>query len=379
MKRKSGKVLIIILKVVGCILAFFIVTFGFLYFYIKSFVSKTQRVDDKGRLYYTEYKGNYSSALIEGPYNLLKPVRTSGCSAFYTKKPTGEYVTARNYDLAHLDKTGQTTGLNIIVKCSPKGKYKSIGVADAAMLAALGLPYCEGCFDDGKADTLFLAFLPYLCVDGINEKGLAATINALDIKEGEQAVYQIEEGKDSVIIPELLRQILDNCATVDQAVSLAEERNLINTFGADFHLFVTDAEGASAVFEWRYNTLKVTYTDIITNFYVGSDDAEDCYVDGVLKEAFVPPVINPNNYKFGFGHGYERFKTIMQQMSEHTDADGTKMTDDEALETLKAVSQEYTGELTSLTQYSVLYQNSNPSMSICSYPDYENVYIFKID
>ena len=366
--------------VIGCILLALLLVIGVIYFYLKSFFTKPQRVDQNGRIYYTEYKGDYTSALIQRPYNLLKPVKKSGCSAFFTEDMSGGLMTCRNYDLAHLNKNGECTGLNVIVRCSPKGKYKSIGTADVAMLSrALGIPYYEGSLDDGKTNTIFLAFLPYLCVDGMNEKGLVVTINALDIKEGEEAVYQSEPGKDYVIVPELLRQILDNCATVEEAKALAEQRNLINTFGKDYHIFVTDATGVSAVFEWRHNEMNVTYTDIITNFYVGSDDAEDYYVDGALKEAFVPPADNPKGYRFGYGHGYERFKTVMSSMAEHREGDSVKMTDEDAFKTLKSASQEYTGQLTSLTQYSVLYKNGNLTMDICRYPDYENVYHYEIE
>ena len=49
-----------------------------------------------------------------------------------------------------------------------------------------------------------------------------------------------------------------------------------------------------------------------------------------------------------------------------------------AMDILKAVSQEYTGELTSLTQYSTVYHNNERSMDICIYPDYTEVYHFTL-
>ncbi|MBR4224241.1 MAG: hypothetical protein IKR73_05475 [Oscillospiraceae bacterium] len=39
---------------------------------------------------------------------------------------------------------------------------------------------------------------------------------------------------------------------------------------------------------------------------------------------------------------------------------------------------EYTGELTSLTQYSAVYHNSDKSVDICVYPDYSEVYRFSV-
>ena len=356
--------LILIISVVG------------FYLYLQSFYSKPTKIDDRGRLYYIDYTGDYYSKFVTGPFGKLKPVINTGCSAFYTANKDGGFDTARNYDLAHLDKDGNTTGLNVIVKCTPKGKYRSIGIADFAMFSYLKLDYTEASFDDKKFSDVLLALAPYICVDGINEKGVVCTIHALDLKEGETSVNQNDPGKDSVIITELLRLILDNCASVDEAVDLANNKNLINTFDADFHMFVTDANGKSAVLEWRYNKLEVTYTDIITNFYVNSDDAEDCYIDGKFKETYVPPVANKKGYRFGYGHGYERFKTLMSGM-ETFESDGKTVMDmNDMMNLLEDVSQEYTGELTSLTQYSVIYHNSEPSMDICVYPDYTKMYNF---
>ena len=309
--HKAGKIIRRILAVLG-VLVLLVLSFAvFSYFHLKSFFTAPQKVDDRGRLYYTEYTGDYESPFVTFIFDKIKPVRSGGCSAFYTESTDGGYRTGRNYDLPHMDKQGNTTGLNMVVRCSPEGKYSSVGVADVAMFSRIGLNYVQGSLDKGQLTDVLLSLVPYICVDGINETGLSASILALDLKEGETAVFQTEEGKEPVIITELLRQILDNCASVGEAVELAKDRNMINTFGADFHMFVTDDSGSSAVLEWRNNTFIVTYTDMITNFYVAFDDAEDCYLDGGLKEKFIAPAENPFNYRFGYGHGYERFKKLM--------------------------------------------------------------------
>ena len=45
---------------------------------------------------------------------------------------------------------------------------------------------------------------------------------------------------------------------------------------------------------------------------------------------------------------------------------------------LEAVSQDYTGELTSMTQYSAVYNNKEQKIEICMYPDYSHKYSFKL-
>ena len=377
-EHKARRIMLRILLTFAILILLLLLFLIFSYFHLKGFFTTPRREDDRGRLYYMEYTGNYDSPFVTFIFDKLKPVRDGGCSVFYTASTDGGYRTGRNYDLAHKDKSGNTTGLNLVIRSNPEGRYSSIGVSDIAMLSRIGLDYSEGALDKGKLTDVLLALSPYICVDGINEKGLSASVLALDIKEGETAVFQAEEGKDPVIITELLRQILDNCASVDEAVELAKNRNLINTFGADYHLFVTDDSGKSAALEWRYNTLVVTYTDIITNFYVSSEDAEDCYRDGKLKEAYIPPTDNPGNYKFGYGHGYERFKKIMSVKAGNAEKGTLTMSNSEIMELLESVSQEYTGALTSLTQYSAIYDNSNRCVDICVNPDYSTVYHYEL-
>lgn len=361
--------------IIGFLLLLVIVIFGY-DMYLKTFFSKPLQLDKEGKLYYVEYQKDYNSPLVTLPVKLIKPVKNAGCSCFSAGNGEKQFLTARNYDLAHLDSDGNPTGLNVVLKCTPEGKYQSLNVADAAWISSVGIPYYAESLSNGKVDQVFLALLPYMCMDGINEKGLSVSILSLDIKEGESPVYQTQEGREGVLITVLMRKLLDECASVEEAVQLAESYNVVNTLGNDFHLFVTDASGASAVFEWRFDEFVVTETDIVTNFYVAFDDAEDCYWNGQLKERFLPPESNEAGYRFGYGHGYERFKVMMKKKKSMKEE--SAWTEEEIKETLRGVAQEYTGELTSLTQYSAIYDHAVPGLTLWVYPDYENVYRFDL-
>ena len=52
----------------------------------------------------------------------------------------------------------------------------------------------------------------------------------------------------------------------------------------DCHLMVTDAAGRSVVIESRNSEISVIPSDICTNFYLGSDDMENYYRNGKLRE-----------------------------------------------------------------------------------------------
>ena len=375
-KHRALKITGIVLGAIILLLAAFV---GIVCLRLSGAVKNLERVDDRGILYSMDYTASYDNALMKLPITYIK---TAGCSAFVTRNEEGDVITARNYDLAHTDDDGNATGLNVIFTLEPEGKYKSINLADAAWLTIIGLPYTAGAFDEGGASPMFLAFMPYLCMDGMNEKGLTVSILALDVKDGEEPVNQTQEGKETVTITELLRLMLDNCADVDEAVALAQEYNLTNIIGSDFHLFVTDADGRSVVMEWRWNTLYLTWQDAVTNFYVGFADAEDCYYGDTLKERFVAAEGLTRAYSYGYGHGYERFNILARTLDEHIvdlATYATVMTEEEAMDTLAAASQVYDGtDISSNTQYSVIYNSADLTAEVCVMRDYEEHYYFSL-
>ena len=345
--------------------------------FYRSTFRNLRKTDEDGFLYSVEYTGNYKSKLISFMPGL---VRGSGCANFRTFGKNGDVLTGRNYDIPHLDKKGNPTGLNVAVRLKSRGRYDSINFADAAWFSYIGLPYFKGALDRGKCVRFPLAFLPWLCMDGMNEKGLTVSILFVDVRGGERPVFQNEPGKDHLIISQMLRMLLDSCADVSEAEEMAKSVNLVNMKGNDYHLFLSDAKGVSAVFEWRYNNFTVTYTDAVTNFYAGYGDAADCWYGDRLKEAFAPPEKLRRPYRYGYGHGYERFGKIAKALdSRMTDSATlrTEMSVGEAMDILKSVYQQYDPDsLTSLTQYSCVYNSTRLTADVCVAGDYGRVYSF---
>ena len=345
-------------------------------------VAGVKRVDEQGSLYCMECDADYYGT-ISWPIKALGLVKKGGCSAFISKTPEGDYITGRNYDMPHKDDKDNVFGVDMVLKCMPEGKYRSIAGVDTVWLSSLGIKMSPGCLDDGTTGITGLALMPYLCMDGMNEKGFSVSILALDIKNGEKAVAQNVKGKKKVIITMLVRYMLDSCANVEEAIALAKSYNLTNTFGADYHLFVTDSEGNSAALEWRNNQFRAVYTNAITNCYVGYDDAEDCYYPDGLKEKWVPLDITPKReYHFGYGHGYERYKKLIRFLDSHIDPASENcsslMTPEEGQQLLGSVAQNYNGMLTSFTQYSVIYNNTKLTAYYWMFQDYEKKYSFNM-
>ena len=337
------------------------------------------RLDEDGYLYYLDYAKDYYSdevlkALDES--GATKP----GCSAFFTHTMEGKPLTCRNYDKAHYvsDKDRTHTGLNVVLHCALPGKYESIAVGDAVYcdennkLLTRGGPDMEG-FQANMIDTI-----PYQCMDAMNEKGLVVSILKVDTKEGEEPANMI--AGSSI----MLRRLIDNCADVNEAIAYVNSSDLKPADWQDCHIFVTDAADNKVVIESRNGVVSTVTTDVVTNFYVGSDDIADSYRNGNLREEAVK-LVDENGeprYRFGYGHGYHRFTTLASQLEMHRDTKAeayrTQMTEPEALVMLQSVAQNERTEAVgaSYTQFSCLYRNADRTVSVWPFQNWQTAYTF---
>lgn len=339
------------------------------------------RLDDNGYLYFMDYKKDYYSPEVMDAMRKLGYI-DPGCSVFQTHNPEGETIVCRNYDNPHYvsEEDLSLTGLNIVLHCKPEGKYESIALADAVycdennpLLQRFG-PDQEG-FDPGWLDVL-----PYQCMDGINEKGLYVSIQRVDIKGGEQPT-RIPAGSSM-----LLRHMLDDCANVDEAVWKTETGILLPEDWQDCHFMVSDASGRSLVIESRNSVISVIPSDVCTNFYLASDDMEDSYRNGELREEAVKMTDEDAaaNYHYGYGHGYHRFVTILGQLERYRDTEKneyyTVMPEPTALVILQSVVQNpYTNASgVSFTQYSAIYNIERKTVEVWSFQDYSESFKFDV-
>ena len=343
-----------------------------------------RRLDDDGYLYQMNIEWDYYDDFVRrflAGYNLFH----AGCSVFVTNTPQGGALTCRNYDYKHrkFNKAEEDiTGLNVVFHCSPKGKYRSIGVADAFWLDGQGGTFHHGTLDDGSTDISLLVFLPFVCMDGMNEKGLTVSILSQPIRPGETAVRQNEPGKPRIGHTVLMRYMLDDCANIEEAVALARSVNIVSHNDADYRIFVTDARGASVALEWRYNQLHTIYTDACTNFYVGFDDCEDVVINGTLVERAVKFQGTSLEYRYGYGGGYMRFAAIASQLEMFRDIAGgsgkTVMEPDRADIIIQSVIRGIGPEENSGTQYSAVYDQEKLTLALRVMPYFRKRFTFSL-
>lgn len=286
-----------------------------------------KRVDDKGYLYKMDVNYDYYPLV-----NQIQMILDAGCSTFYTKNIDDEYIMCRNYDYSHFkdnDRHNNRTAINVVVKCNnPNAKYKSIGVCDGFWLDFKHGKYIEGSLDDGSSDISPFILSPFICMDGINEKGICVSIMALCVKasweEIEYDTYKekVEYGKDPLILnvsgevpsedyiyasdgfitvnevdkkawiahmeywktnmsdkkacvlpPIMMRYILDNAGSLEEAIGIANSFNVMGpTTGSAYHVMISDALGNSRLLEWVDDKMNIIDINHATNYYVSKDD-----------------------------------------------------------------------------------------------------------
>ena len=340
------------------------------------------RLDDDGYLYYMDYTKDYYSPEVLDAMREIGYI-DPGCSVFFTHNVAGECISCRNYDYPHRvsEEDRTLTGLNIILHCKPEGKYESIAVADAVWCGESNPLLQRGGPDQEGFDVNLLDILPYQCMDGINEKGLYVSIQRVDIKEGDQPA-RFPAGSSM-----LLRFILDDCANVDEAIRKTKTGIIVPEDWQGCHFMVSDTTGRCVVIESRNSVVSVITSDICTNFYLASDDMEDYYRNGVLREEAVKMTDEDGtpNYHYGYGHGYHRFVTILGQLERYRDTTReeyyTIMPESAALVILQsAVQNPYTNASgISMTQYSVIYNNDKKTVEVWPFQNYSESFVFDVE
>ena len=164
----------------------------------------------------------------------LPPLPDFGCSTFVARTPDGHALFGRNFDL-------EPRTPPLVVRTRPRGGYASVSTTG---LLFLGFP--DGAVPSPLPRRLALLAAPFVPVDGVNEKGLAAAVLMLP---GERPP-EPDTGRTPIQTTLAVRLVLDRAATVDEALALLGRYEMHHAIGSAFHVHLSDATGASAVVEW---------------------------------------------------------------------------------------------------------------------------------
>lgn len=251
-----------------------------------------------------------------------------GCTAFTLTDTDGDVHMGRNYDFSR-----NTSAM--LVYCIPKDGYKSVALAALDNVSAND-PQA------GLKKQLATLTAPFICLDGMNEKGVSIAVLTLD----SEPVHQ-QTGKPAIGTSVAIRLVLDRAATTQEAVELLESYDMFAAAGRDYHFYITDASGDGRVIEYdcedENRPLVATKTDVLTNFFI-------LYKDKVL----------PNQKNGIYGHGRERYDAV-----EEVFAAEAEHTTETLWKAIQAAAQDPNPEsITSNTQWSLDYNNTDLTLEI---------------
>jgi len=228
-------------------------------------LSSLQELDD-----YPLYMMTYTAPYDPGPEpigtNALETSREPawGCSLFAALGNPDQILLGRNFDwdyspvlLLHTDPPEGFASLE-------KKKKDYLGFAGEQADGVAELPLAE------RAGLLDAPYLPF---DGMNEAGLAVGMAAVPFRPA--AANPSRPKVDSLMV---IRMVLDQAATVAQAVEIFSAYQIDMVGTTPIHYLVADASGRSALVEYTTNGLEVLYNQgpwqAATNFLVGESGAD---------------------------------------------------------------------------------------------------------
>ena len=208
----------------------------------------------------------------------------------------------------------------------------------------------------------------YAPLDGVNEKGLCTSIMALPKQASQQDTPKHDVGTTII-----MRLWLDRCATVQEALDLLETVDVRHdaAVGSGYHYMVADAGGDCAVVEFDkedgWKTMVVRKAP---------DAAFMLVTNHLLSEKYYttepdPAVGNPHS------KSWWRYETVTDYLRQHDGA----LTLEQAQECLALVHWKdllwETGTVED-TQYSNVYDQQEPSLSLRNWNDYETTHHFHL-
>ena len=174
-----------------------------------------------------------------------------GCSTLAVPSDNG-YIFGRNFDWYACDA--------LIVESHSDGEYASISTVNTNFISGINFSSLP---DSAKA--MIALYAP---IDGMNEKGLAVSVNM--ISDGRN--INQSTSKPDLTTTTAVRLLLNRAANVDEAVELLQSYDLHASMGYMIHFALADNAGNSVTVEYINNEISVVETKVVTNFYL-SDNA----------------------------------------------------------------------------------------------------------
>ena len=274
-----------------------------------------------------------SSRLMSNIPELLFGGNPFGCSTVSVQNTDGGNLFGRNFDW--------NTCNALIISSRPDNGYASVSTVNMDFIQAGGLDISR------LPDTAQAIIGLYAPLDGMNEKGLAVSVNMI---EDSDTIAQDTE-KPDITTTTAIRLLLDQAADVEEALELLSQYDFHASMGMMVHLALSDAEGNSVVVEYVNNEMIVTETPVVTNFYLSEGE----------------------KYGIGTSQSHERFDILSAALEEQD-----TMTETDVRDALDSVSKDNFGEFES-TEWSIVMNQKTKELTYYHRENYGQGYTLSVE
>ncbi|MDO4270353.1 MAG: C45 family peptidase [Eubacteriales bacterium] len=257
-----------------------------------------------------------------------------GCSTIAVSDPMGARLFGRNFDWQNCEA--------LVVASKPEKGYASISTVNMDFISQSGGAIRAALRLD-EVRTMAALYAP---LDGMNEKGLAVSVNMI---EDADTIDQNTD-KPDLTTTTAIRLLLNKAADVDEALDLLGQYDMHASMGMMVHFALADTSGRSVAVEYVDNEMVVTETPVVTNFYLAEGEK-----NGV-----------------GTSQSHERYDILTRLLREQPTMDADAVRD-----ALSGVSKRNFGEFES-TEWSIVFDLGGGTARYYHRENYQNSYLFQL-
>ena len=169
-----------------------------------------------------------------------------GCSTLSVENEAGGYLFGRNFDWNACH--------GLIVSARPENGFSSVSTVNMDFIRAGGVEVSQ------LPDQMQALVSLYAPLDGMNEKGLAVSVNMIQ----DSADINQDTARPDITTTTAIRLLLDKAADVEEALELLRQYDFHSSMGMMVHLALADADGRRVAVEYVDNELIVTETPVVT-------------------------------------------------------------------------------------------------------------------
>ena len=276
-----------------------------------------------------------------------------GCTAFKMKCTDGKLRVGRSYDFAQ-----DTSGMMVYCPAIEGTRFASVG------FAALNNLWANDPLEEGNVGALVA---PFVCLDGVNEKGVAIAVLTLD----SPPMRPTDNERSTLATSLAIRLVLDKATDARNAADLLRDYNMFASFERDYHFFIADSQGTAVAIEYNLNK-KRQFVDLETVPLAGGERPLQAMTNFFIS--YIDEV-KPNQRNGEYGHGKERYDRVIEFMDDYQN----QYTDKIAWEALISVVQEPGTSITSNTQWSVMYDTTDKELKVVFRRHFEETWCYSLD